>query len=271
MSMSELQQNRRLAVILAADVAGYSRLMGQDETDTVRTLTEYREVFVEHITRHRGQVVDTAGDSVLATFDSPVEAVGCAVEIQDELAQRNRRLAEDRRMQFRIGINLGDVIAREDKTVYGDTVNIAARLEGLAQPGAITVSGTVFDYVENKLPVAFEFTGEQAVKNIAKPVRAYRVIVETTPDVSPVADKPLTLPDKPSICGWYCRGLDHRVVAYPLDVRHCAQLELRLQGPVTRREAGWAGTGRALCSGGKCAQGRQAGAHQRPADRREHR
>lgn len=199
MSISELKKNRKLAVILAADVVGYSRLMGQDESDAVRTLTAYRRVFIEHITRHQGEAVDTASDGVLATFDSPVEAVGCAVAIQDEPAQRNRRLAEDRRMQFRIGINLGDIIAREDKTVYGDTVNIAARLEGLAQPGAITVSGTVFDYVENKLPVTFEFTGEQADKNIAKPVRAHRVITETAPDVSPVADKPLALPDKPSI------------------------------------------------------------------------
>jgi adenylate cyclase len=199
MSMSELQQIRRLAVILAADVVGYSRLMGQDESDTVRTLTEYREIFVEHITRHRGQVVDTAGDSVLATFDSPVEAVECAVEIQGELARRNRRLAEDRQMHFRIGINLGDVIVREDNTVYGDAVNIAARLESLATPGGITVSGTVFEHAENKLPVAFEFTGEQTVKNIAKPVRAYRVVSETAPGSLPGDDKPLALPDKPSI------------------------------------------------------------------------
>jgi len=197
--MSELQQNRRLAAILAADVAGYSRLMGQDESDTVRTLTEYRQVFTDHVTRHRGQVVDTAGDSVLATFASPVEAVECAVEIQGDLARRNRRLVEDRRMQFRIGINLGDVIVREDNTVYGDAVNIAARLESLAQPGGITISGTVFDYAENTLPVAFEFTGEQAVKNIAKPVRVYRATRETPPAASPSADKPLALPDKPSI------------------------------------------------------------------------
>jgi adenylate cyclase len=197
--MSELQQNRRLAAILAADVVGYSRLMGQDESDTVRTLTEYRQVFTDHITRHRGQLVDTAGDSVLATFDSPVEAVECAAEIQRELARRNRRLADDRRMNFRIGINLGDVIVREDTTVYGDGVNIAARLESLAQPGGITVSGTVFDHAENKLPVAFEYTGEQTVKNIAKPVRVYRAISETAPAASPGADKPLALPDKPSI------------------------------------------------------------------------
>ena len=176
--MDDPGQTRRLAAILAADVAGYSRLMGDDEQATVHTLTEYRQVFTEHIARHRGHVVDTAGDSVLATFDSPVEAVECAVEIQRELARRNRHLADDRRMHFRIGINLGDVISREDGTVYGDGVNIAARLESLADPGGITVSGTVCEYVENKLPVSFDFTGEQSVKNIARPVRAFRVATD---------------------------------------------------------------------------------------------
>ncbi len=180
--MTEPQQNRKLAAILAADVVGYSRLMGQDESATVRVLTEYREVFKDHISRHRGTVVDTAGDSVRATFDSPVEAVQSAVEIQTELAQRNRSLAEDRRMHFRIGINLGDVIARDDNTVYGDGVNIAARLESLAQPGGVNVSSTVHDHVENKLPVTFEFTGEHTVKNIRKPVRAYRVLVDGAPE-----------------------------------------------------------------------------------------
>ncbi len=172
--MNEPGQTRRLAAILAADVAGYSRLMGDDDKATVQTLTEYRKVFVEQIERHQGKVVDTAGDSVLATFESPVESVACAIEIQRELSRRNRYLADDRQMKFRIGINLGDVIARDDGTVYGDGVNIAARLESLAEPGGIAVSGAVFDQIENKLPVAFEFAGEQQVKNIAKPVRAYR-------------------------------------------------------------------------------------------------
>ncbi len=190
---------RRLAAILSADVAGYSKLMGDDERATVRTLTDYRKVFSDHIERHKGRVVDTAGDSVLAVFGSVVEAVQCAVNVQCELATRNSALAEDRRMHFRIGINLGDVIEQADGTIYGDGVNIAARLESLAQPGGVTVSGTVFDHAENKLPVAFEFTGEQAVKNIAKPVRAYRVIAESASAALPSADKPLTLPDKPSI------------------------------------------------------------------------
>jgi adenylate cyclase len=190
---------RRLAAILSADVVGYSKLMGDDERATVRTLTAYRKVFNDHIERHKGRVVDTAGDSVLAVFVSVVEAVQCAVNVQPELATRNSALPEDRRMHFRIGINLGDVIEQDDGTIYGDGVNIAARLESLAQPGGITVSGTVFDHAENKLPVAFEFTGEQEVKNIAKPVRAYRVIAETAPAASPSTDEPLSLLEKPSI------------------------------------------------------------------------
>ena len=189
---------RKLAAILAADVAGYSRLMGADEEGTVAALDACRAIFKQTIEDHDGHVVDTAGDSVLATFDSVVEAVRCSVEVQGTIAERNADLVDDRHMRFRIGVNLGDVIAKGDGTIYGDGVNVAARLESLAEPGGITVSGTVFDHAENKLPAAFEFTGEQAVKNIAKPVRAYRVIAESEP-ASPSADKPLMLPDKPSI------------------------------------------------------------------------
>jgi len=176
--MGKDEGERRLAAILSADVAGYSRLMGDDERATVRTLTDYRKVFSDHIERHKGRVVDTAGDSVLAVFGSVVEAVQCAVNMQSELATRNSALTQDRQMHFRIGINLGDVIEQDDGTIYGDGVNIAARLESLARPGGITVSGTAFDHAENKLSVAFEFTGEQAVKNIAKPVRVYRLLRE---------------------------------------------------------------------------------------------
>ena len=183
-----MEGNRKLAAILAADVAGYSRLMGDDEAATVRTLTEYRQVFTEHSARHGGRVVDTAGDSVLAVFESAVEAVECAAEIQKALDRRNRQLAEHRRMQFRIGINLGDVIAREDGTVYGDGVNIAARLEKLADPGGLCVSGTVYDHVEGKVLLSFKFAGEQIAKNIAKPVRAYHVVMDvgaTAPPAEP--------------------------------------------------------------------------------------
>jgi adenylate cyclase len=197
--VTEPGQRRKLAAILSADVAGYSRLMQDDDAATVETLTKYRTIFNDFVSRHEGRIVDSPGDNILAEFDSPVEAVQCAVELQRELGRRNLQLAEHRQMRFRIGINLGDILSRDDGTIYGDGVNVAARLESLAEPGGITVSGTVFDHAENKLPVAFEFTGEQAVKNIAKPVRAYRVLAETAPGASPSADEPLTPPDKPSI------------------------------------------------------------------------
>jgi TolB-like protein/Flp pilus assembly protein TadD len=188
---------RRLAAILSADVAGYSRLMGDDEAATVDTLTRYRAVFRDAIARHHGRVVDAPGDNLLAEFASPVEAVACAGAVQRELGRRNRQLAEHRRMDFRIGINLGDIIAR-DGALYGDGVNIAARLEGLAEPGGICVSGTVFDQADGKVEAGFAYLGEQAVKNIARPVRAYNVVSEA--DVAPEdSEPPLALPDKPSI------------------------------------------------------------------------
>ena len=131
---------RRLAAILAADVVGYSRLMGEDEAGTITALNECRSIFRDRIESHRGRVVDTAGDSVLAMFDSVVEAVQCAGEVQTELGARNEDLPDDRRMLFRIGINLGDVIVQDDGTIYGDGVNVAARLESLAEPGSICIS-----------------------------------------------------------------------------------------------------------------------------------
>ncbi len=168
---------RRLAAILSADVAGYSRLMGDDEAATVRTLAEYRDVFRDRIASHRGRVVDAPGDNLLAEFASPVEAVEAAAEIQRELGQRNTRLADHRRMDFRIGLNLGDVLVK-DEALYGDGVNIAARLESLAEPGGIAISGKVFDEVKSKVKLGFDYFGEQEVKNIAEPVRAYRVLLE---------------------------------------------------------------------------------------------
>jgi adenylate cyclase len=165
---------RKLAAILSADVEGYSRLMGDDEAATVRTITEYREAIAAAVGRHAGRVVDAPGDNVLAEFASVVDAVQCAVEIQRELKSRNADLPASRRMQFRIGINLGDVIVEGDR-LYGDGVNIAARLEGLADGGGICVSGTAYDQVEGKLPLGYEFLGEHTVKNIARPVRVYRL------------------------------------------------------------------------------------------------
>jgi adenylate cyclase len=168
---------RRLAAILSADVKGYSRLMGEDEVATVRTLTDYRELMTAQTRQHRGRVVDSPGDNVLAEFASVVDAVQCAVEIQQEFRARNAELPTHRKMEFRIGINLGDVIV-EGARIYGDGVNIAARLESLAEPGGICISGTVYDQIENKLPLHYEYLGEQAVKNIAKPVRAWRVVMD---------------------------------------------------------------------------------------------
>jgi adenylate cyclase len=175
--MTEQGFKRKLTAILSADVAGYSRLMAEDETFTVKTIATYREVIASLIKQHRGRVVDSPGDNVLAEFSSVVDAVQCAVAVQQEIQTRNAELPDDRRMEFRIGINLGDVIDEEDR-IYGDGVNIAARLEALADPGGICVSKTAFDQIETKLPLGYEYLGEQSVKNIPKPVGAYRVLMK---------------------------------------------------------------------------------------------
>ena len=165
---------RKLTAILSADVVGYSRLMGDDEEATIETLTAYRKVFVSDIKKHRGRVVDAKGDAILAEFASVVDAVSSAVEIQNDLAEKNTELPDDRRMDFRIGINLGDVVVKDD-VIYGDGVNVAARLESLAETGGICISRSAYDQVESKLKLEYEYLGEQQVKNIAKPVRAYKV------------------------------------------------------------------------------------------------
>ena len=167
--------NRKLTAILSADVKGYSRLMREDEEATVRTITAYRTAIANLIQQYRGRVVDSPGDNILAEFTSVVDTVNCAVEIQRELAERNADLPNKRKMQFRIGVNLGDVI-QEGERIYGDGVNIAARMEGLAEGGGICISGTVYDAIEAKLGLEYEYLGEQEVKNIDKPVRAYRVL-----------------------------------------------------------------------------------------------
>ena len=171
---------RKLAAILSADVAEYSRLMGEDEEATVRTVTAYRDVITALVQQHRGRVVDDPGDNVLAEFASVLDAVQCAVAIQRELNARNTALPLPRRMQFRLGLNLGDVIP-DGERIYGDGVNIAARLQGLAEAGGICVSGTVYDQVATKLPLTYKFLGRQTVKNIARPVRAYRVQAASGP------------------------------------------------------------------------------------------
>jgi len=172
---------RKLTAILSADVEGYSRLMGEDEEATIRTLTSYREVMTPLIRVHRGRVVDSPGDNLLAEFGSVVDAVKCAAIIQTTLRMENADLPQNRRMEFRIGINLGDVMV-EGERIYGDGVNIAARVEGLAEAGGICISGTVFDQIKGKVSVNFEDLGPQQVKNIAEPIRAYRAVLGSGPE-----------------------------------------------------------------------------------------
>jgi adenylate cyclase len=168
---------RKLTAILSADVKGYSRLMGEDEEWTVRTLKTYKEVIRNLVGEHRARVLDSPGDNVLAEFASVVDAVECAVDIQEDLKTRNAELPKNRRMEFRIGINLGDVIEEGD-SIYGDGVNIAARIESLAEAGGICISGSAYEQIENKLPLKYDYLGEHEVKNIAKPVRVYRAQIE---------------------------------------------------------------------------------------------
>jgi adenylate cyclase len=201
--MSEERVERRLAAILAADVAGYSRLMGEDEAGTLARLhTHRRELIDPQVAEHKGRIVKTTGDGILIEFPSVVEAVACAVAVQRDMAERNTAIQEDQRMEFRIGINLGDVIV-EDDDIHGDGVNIAARLEGIAEPGEICVSAVVRDQVQGRLDCAFDDLGEQVLKNIVRPVRAYGVraiAAQSAPQRAPREDHPiLALPDKPSI------------------------------------------------------------------------
>ena len=195
---------RRLAAILASDVSGYSRLMGSDEEGTHERLKAHLGELVDpKIKEHRGRVVKNTGDGFLAEFASVVDAVRCAVEIQRGMAEREPEVPEERRIRFRIGINLGDVIA-EDQDIFGDGVNVAARLEALAEPGGICISRVVRDQVRDRLDYTFEDMGEQQVKNIARPVRVHRIVLGegTGPSeqtAGGAANPPLALPDKPSI------------------------------------------------------------------------
>ena len=163
--MSAEEFKRKLTAILSADVEGYSRLMGEDDEGTVSTLTGHRKMMVSLIEQYKGRVVDSPGDNLLAEFSSVLNAVNCGVEIQRELAERNAELPEERKMEYRIGINLGDVI-QEGNRIYGDGVNIAARLESLAEPGGICISGFVYHQVKNRLKLEYEYLGEQSVKKL---------------------------------------------------------------------------------------------------------
>jgi class 3 adenylate cyclase/pimeloyl-ACP methyl ester carboxylesterase len=231
--MTTQEVKRKLAAILSADVKGYSRLMGEDEKGTVRTLNAYREVITGLIQHHHGRLVDATGDNLMAEFASVVDAVECAVEIQKELKSRNAELTENRRMEFRIGINLGDVIEEGD-SIYGDGLNIAARVQSLADGGGICISGTAFDQVENKLGLGYEYLGEQTVKNIAKPVRVYRVLIDSeTPASTGMIDQSIQ----------FCTTVDGVRIAYSLVGRGpflvfppgwVSHLQLQWEHPSTR-------------------------------------
>jgi len=190
---------RKLAAILYADVAGYSRLTGDDEDATHRRLRDYLDLIAKTIENHHGQVMHYAGDAVLTKFDAVVDALSSAIAIQNELKDRNQDLPDERKVQFRVGVNLGDVI--EDRgDIYGDGVNVAARLESLADAGGICISESVRTAIGKKLPYGYEFMGEQQVKNIEEPVRAYGVLLDSSKaQVTPPAKPTLELPDKPSI------------------------------------------------------------------------
>ena len=198
--MAEARVERRLAAILAADIAGYSRLMGIDEEGTLRDLLAHRRALIDpKITEHRGRMVKTTGDGALVEFASVVDAVRCAVDIQRGMIERNADVAQERRIEFRIGINVGDVII-EGSDIYGDGVNVAARLEALAAPGGICVSRVVHDQVEDKLSFVFQDLGDHAVKNIARPVRVFRV--NEKDEAAPTATSPASaagLTDRPSL------------------------------------------------------------------------
>jgi adenylate cyclase len=199
--MTEQGFKRKLAAILSADVEGYSRLMGDDEEATILTLTSYRKVMTALIQQHGGRVVDSPGDNLLAEFASAVDAVQGAVAIQRELKTRNAALPPHRQMEYRVGINVGDVLV-EGERIYGDGVNIAARLESLADGGGICISGTVYDQVKNKLSIGYEYQGEQTVKNITDPVRVYKIGRESETAISPMSEEQAVMhpvPEKPSL------------------------------------------------------------------------
>jgi adenylate cyclase len=203
--MTTQEVKRKLAAILSADVKGYSRLMGEDEVQTFKTLSAYFQIMTTLIHKHQGKVLNIAGDNLFADFESVVDAVLCGVEVQKELRTKNAELPEGRRVEFRIGINLGDVI-REGENIYGDGVNITERVQSLADGGGICISGTAYDQVENKLGLGYEYLGEQSVKNIPKPVRVYRVQEKpgSIPPQRPVEvasreKMAFPMPDKPSI------------------------------------------------------------------------
>ena len=266
--MSGERVERRLAAILAADVAGYSRLMGRDEAGTLARLRAHRRELIDpKIVEHKGRIVKTTGDGILIEFPSVVEAVACAVAVQRGMGERNARTAEDQRIVFRVGVNLGDVIVEADD-IHGDGVNVAARLESVAAPGGISVSAIVHDQVRDRLDLTFDDMGEQSLKNIARPLRVYQVRLDAaiTPEITRTETGPmLALPDKPSIAvlpftnmsgdpeqEYFADGMVEEIITAlsrdHLALRHRPQFKLHLQRPIARREAGWPRTGCSVCA-----------------------
>ena len=216
---------RRLAAIFAADIAGYSRLMSVDELGTLRTLTTYREIMDDLIIQHGGRIANTAGDSVLAEFPSIVHAVECAVAIQTKLGEAIIGLAADKAVRFRIGVHLGDVLIRGED-ILGDGVNVAARLESIAQPGGVCVSGAVYDQIDDKVQLAFRALGQQTLKNIGKPIEAYSIILEKEDQPTP-SRSPSSADFRQEIK--YCRSADGVRLAYSIVGR----------GPPLVKSANW--------------------------------
>ena len=270
--MESARVQRKLAAILCADVAGYSRLMGADEEGALRSLNGHRrELFDPCIASHRGRIFKTTGDGLLAEFGSAVDAVRCAIEIQTGMLTRNSDVNSVRRLEFRIGINVGDVVD-QDGDIFGDGVNIAARLQEIAEPGGICVSGRVQEDAAGKVEFLFEDLGEPSLKNIARPIRAYRLRPGGAADRSQPSRPALRLPYQPSIAVLPFReherrsraGLfrrrhgrrdHHGAVSRAMAVRHRAQFELHLQGPRGGREASGPRTRAcAMCSKAACAR-----------------
>ena len=194
---SDQKVTRKLSAIMSADVKGYSLLMSEDEIHTIQTLKTHRQIMSEYIQQHTGRVVDSPGDNLLAEFGSAVDAVQCAVKIQKRLKKENDRFVEDKRLEFRIGVNVGDVV-QDENSIYGSGVNVAARIEGLADSGGVCISRNAYDHVKDKLELGFKFLGEHKVKNIKDPVRVYKVLLDSDSS-EPIFKEPLELTDMPSI------------------------------------------------------------------------
>jgi adenylate cyclase len=197
MSNNNEKITRKLKAILSADVKGYSLLMADDEVHTIQTLKAYRSLMSGFIQQHSGRVVDSPGDNLLAEFGSAVDAVECTVQIQNRLEKENAKFIEDKRLQFRIGVNIGDVVQDGDR-IYGSGVNVAARIEGIAEPGGICISRNTYDQIKNKQNIETEYLGEHDVKNIKGPIRVYKVLLDSDSS-KPLVEESLELPDKPSI------------------------------------------------------------------------